>query len=145
MYNIRVYGLLIQDNAVLVSDEFEKNMMMTKFPGGGHEVGESLPESVIREFKEELDLKIEIIEHFYTTDFYITSLFNKQQQLLSIYYLVRPIEQIKCKISTKPFDFEMISGAQSFRWIDISDLNEQNFTFPIDKKVAVMLKNTELR
>lgn len=144
MYNVRVYGLLIENNSVLVSDEFEKNMMMTKFPGGGHEFGESLPESVIREFKEELNLKIEIIDHFYTTDFYINSLFNKKQQLLSIYYFVRPLEEIKCKISSKPFDFEMISGAQSFRWVNFSELNEKDFTFPIDKKVATMLKNTIL-
>ena len=43
--------------------------------------------------------------------------------------------------ATKSFDFEMKQGAQSLRWISINDLKENDFTFVIDKKVALMLKN----
>ncbi|MCD6596394.1 MAG: hypothetical protein J7L04_01825, partial [Bacteroidales bacterium] len=54
---------------------------------------------------------------------------------------IQVIKPIKFKISNKPFDFEkMENGNQSFRWKRISELSEENFTFPIDRKVAGMLK-----
>ena len=41
MFNIRVYGILINDKKqVLVSDEFIRGGYYTKFPGGGLELGE---------------------------------------------------------------------------------------------------------
>ena len=68
-FNIRAYGLLIsKKNEVLISREMVKGNLITKFPGGGLEFGEGLSECLIREFKEELDVDIQIISHFYTTD-----------------------------------------------------------------------------
>lgn len=142
MYNIRVYGLLIENDAVLVSDEFYKGIYMTKFPGGGHEIGESLIECLLREFKEELNLNIHIISHFYTTDFYVPSFFNPKDQLISIYYLVKRVENIPLIGSHKKFDFEPFHGAQSIRWLNLNDLDEAELTYPIDKKVVTMLKNS---
>ena len=41
MFNIRVYGILINEQKqVLVSDEFIRGNYYTKFPGGGLELGE---------------------------------------------------------------------------------------------------------
>jgi hypothetical protein len=49
---------------------------------------------------------------------------------------------IKFKISKKSFDFqEEKNGNQSFRWIKIKSINEDDITFPIDKFVAGKLKN----
>ena len=108
MYNIRVYGLLIENDAVLVSDEFYKGLYMTKFPGGGHEIGESLIDCLHREFKEELDININIIKHFYTTDFYVPSFFNPKDQLISIYFLVNRVENAPIITSNKKFDFDPV-------------------------------------
>lgn len=143
-FNVRVYGILINEKNVLVSDEYIKGKLITKFPGGGLEFGEGIADCVIREFKEELDLKIEIIRHFYTTDFFVTSAFSTNSQVISIYYLVKPIEPMKFKISTKEFDFIKKAGAQSFRWIPLNEIKESNFTFVIDKKIAELLTETEL-
>ncbi|HCU44150.1 MAG TPA: NUDIX hydrolase, partial [Sphingobacterium sp.] len=42
-FNVRVYGILINDNnEVLISDEKTENVSFTKFPGGGLEYGEGL-------------------------------------------------------------------------------------------------------
>lgn len=142
MYNIRVYGLLILNNAVLVSDEFYKGIYMTKFPGGGHEIGESLTDCLHREFKEELDLIINIKEHYYTTDFYVPSFFNQNHQLISIYYLIESPHTASIVTSHKKFDFEPVHGAQSLRWLPIKDIIEDDLTYPIDKKVVTMLKNS---
>ena len=89
-FNVRVYGVLISDGAVLVSDEYIKKNKITKLPGGGLEFGEGTKDCLIREFKEELDLNVEIMEHFYTTDFFVTSSFDTHSQVISIYYLVKP-------------------------------------------------------
>ena len=68
-FNIRVYGILINEKKqVLVSDEFIRGNYYTKFPGGGLEFGEGTRDCLRREFMEELELKVNIVEHIYTTD-----------------------------------------------------------------------------
>ncbi len=142
-FNIRVYGLLINDkNEILLSDEEEKGIKFIKFPGGGLEYGEGLIEALKREFIEECNLKIEIIKHFYTTDFFIKSAFGNGGQLISIYYLVKPLHDISFKIVNNEYDFDGQDGEskQCFRFIPLSILEEQNVTFPVDKKVIELLK-----
>jgi|694.fasta_scaffold62034_5 8-oxo-dGTP pyrophosphatase MutT (NUDIX family) len=139
-YNIRVYGIWQQAGKVLVSDEYMKGIYMTKFPGGGHEMGESLPDALIRECMEEMNLPIQIKGHFYTTDFYIASAFSASQQLISVYYFFEPAETPAFSISEVPFDFDKEQSQQSFRWLDISQGSREDFTFPIDQKVFEMLK-----
>ena len=141
MFIIRVYSIIInENNQVLLSDEYLFDTKMTKFPGGGLKKGEGLIECISREAVEEFGQEIEIIEHFYTTDFYQESFFHKNHQLISIYYRVRFTDKIKFKISEKPFDFpEFINGNISFRWKSINELVPEDLTFPIDKKVAELL------
>jgi ADP-ribose pyrophosphatase YjhB (NUDIX family) len=76
-FNIRVYGLLINHNQeILLSDEELNGKRFTKFPGGGLEFGEGLLEGLKREFMEECNMEIEINSHFYTTDFFVQSIFG---------------------------------------------------------------------
>ena len=141
-FNIRVYGLFVnEENEVLVTDEFQLNMKMTKFPGGGMKFGEGTIDCLRREMMEECGQKIVNIRHFYTTDFYQKALFFEKQQLISIYYTARLEEPVNFKISRYPFDFpELKEGNQSFRRIAIKNLNPEEFTFPIDRYVANLLK-----
>lgn len=145
-YTIRVYALIINDEGmVLVTDEFQLGMKMTKFPGGGMLFGEGTIDCLKRELLEECDQEIEDIQHFYTTDFYQKALFYDDHQLLSIYYKAKLKESVMFTISEKEFDFpELINGNQSFRWVEIQSLNPDIFTFPIDKYVALLLKDTYL-
>ncbi len=142
-FNIRVYGILIENQKVLVSDEYIKGNYTTKFPGGGLELGEGTIDCLIREFKEELDLKIEVLNHFYTTDFFVSSAFNTNSQVISIYYLVKATGVSNYKTSETAFNFEKKEGAQSFRWISLKEIKESNFTFVIDKRVAELLMETK--
>lgn len=139
-FNVRVYGILINDGKLLVSDEYIKGMNITKLPGGGLEFGEGTIECLIREFKEELDLDIEVLSHFYTTDFFVNSAFSSTNQVISIYYTVKPKSELNFKVSETIFDFEKKKeGAQSMRWIDLQSLSENDFTFIIDKRIAELL------
>lgn len=143
-FTIRVYGLIINPfNEILITDEFQLGIKMTKFPGGGLEFGEGSIDCLIREFKEECNgQEIENIRHFYTTDFYQKALFYENHQLISIYYLAEMQMPFQFKISKKHFDFEKLeNGNQSFRWVKLDELNAEELTFPIDKIVLNKVKN----
>lgn len=142
---IRVYGLVVNSKQeILISDEFELNMKMTKFPGGGLEFGEGITDALKREFREECaGQELENIRHFYTTDFYQKARFFENTQLINVYYLADLKQPFQFKISEQAFDFEIGSSqTQSFRWVKINALKEDDFTFPIDKFVAGKLKQT---
>src|SRR6218665_3039742 len=107
VFNIRVYGILINEQRqVLVSDEYIRGGYYTKFPGGGLEFGEGTRDCLKREFKEEMDLEVEIGDHIYTTDFYQMSAFNPAHQIIAIYYFAKALEEIKVPLRTTPFDFD---------------------------------------
>ena len=139
-FNVRVYGILILNNKVLVCDELIKGQEITKFPGGGLEHGEGTIDCLKRDFIEETGQKVEITEHFYTTDYYQQSAYNPNHQIISIYYLVQPAGKFDIKSTEKIFDFEKKTGyIQTFRWIDINKISGNDFTLPIDKKVGDLL------
>src|ERR1700712_5025398 len=105
-FNVRVYGLLINDSAeILLSDEQEYGMRFIKFPGGGLEYGEGLTDGLKREFVEECNVEVEVINHFYTTDFFVKSAFN-DSQIISVYYLVKNISPLSLAIKTIAYDFD---------------------------------------
>lgn len=139
-FSIRIYGLIIDNGKVLVSDEFCGGRNVTKFPGGGLEFGEGPIDCVKREFIEEMNLEIEVIEHLHTTDFFIHSAFDPNRQVICIYYLVKPMNNINVRISEKEYDFETVTdGAQAFRWISLNEIQENSFTFETDKRASEIL------
>jgi 8-oxo-dGTP diphosphatase len=147
--SIRVYGILINENKqLLVSDELIRGKYYTKFPGGGLEFGEGTRDCLRREFKEEMDLSVEIGDHIYTTDYYQPSAFKEGQQIFSIYYFAKALEPIKVRLRDKPFDFdeaqlkqhELTHCTESFRFIDWENVSADVVTLPIDKIVVEMLK-----
>ena len=148
-FNLRVYGVLINEQKqVLVSDEYIRGSYYTKFPGGGLELGEGTRDCLKREFKEEMDLEVQIKDHIYTTDYFQMSAFNPEHQIISIYYLVRALENITVPLRTKEFDFDerqmevynRTKMTETFRFIDWDIFSEEKVTLPIDKIVASLVK-----
>lgn len=148
-FNLRVYGILINEQKeVLVSDELIRGARFTKFPGGGLEFGEGTRDCLKREFMEEMNLKVEVLDHIYTTDFFQESAFRPGHQIISIYYFVKPLEAINVRLSTTAFDFDekqlaaynLHNECESFRFIDWKEFSEESVTLPIDKVVAGMVK-----
>ena len=137
-FNVRVYGLLINEfDQILLSDEEESGFRFSKFPGGGLEYGEGLIEGLKREFIEECNADIEVLEHFYTTDFFIKSVFN-DSQIISIYYLVKAKNDLLLNFKEKIFDFDE-EILQAFRWKNLKDLTIQDVTFETDQKATELL------
>lgn len=139
-YNIRVYGLCIEQNKILMIDEIHSGRKMTKFPGGGLEMGESIEEGLKREFQEEMGVEIKVGEIFYVNPFLQVSAFRKNEQLISLYYWVKLTNTPTARFSDKRQDFlydaehEMV-----FRWVNLQDLPHEKMTFPIDEVVAKKL------
>jgi 8-oxo-dGTP diphosphatase len=145
-FNIRIYGIVIYNGNLLLTDEFRLGIRMTKFPGGGLEFGEGTTDCLKREFMEETGQEIIVKEHIYTTDYFQpTKLLATPEQLISIYYRVELPKYTSLRISTKAFDFkEIVDGAQSFRWVPLADLKPEILTFPIDQKLVPVLKEKYL-
>lgn len=149
-FSLRVYGILQDEQQrILVSDEYIRGMLITKFPGGGLEFGEGTRDCLAREFMEELNLRVAVGRHIYTTDFFQISAFNNQYQIISIYYEVQALEPIQVPLREKPFDFDAEQMAryqatgetETARFIDWPQFGPEALTLPIDKLVAEMLKD----
>ncbi len=150
VFNIRVYGILVNNlNQVLISDELINGKNYTKFPGGGLEFEEGIANCLIREFKEETDLDIEIDEHFYTTDFFQVSAFNPNHQIISVYYKVKVIADIDmikhiAYINLQTQFKKENNNAEVFKWINLSELTEEMVSLPVDKLVVKLIKQLYL-
>jgi 8-oxo-dGTP diphosphatase len=151
MFNIRVYGILIDpDKRVLVSDEFIRGQYYTKFPGGGLEFGEGTRDCLRREFMEEMNLKVSVGKHIYTTDFFQMSAFNPSHQIISIYYEAHALEPIQAPLREQPFLFDeremetyhRTGETETFRMIPWAEFSAEAVSLPIDKVVADLIRQT---
>lgn len=131
-FNVRVYGIWINDGQLLINEEIIRGRSVTKFPGGGLDLGEGTRECLAREWKEELGLDINVLDHFYTTDFYQPSAFDNSQ-VISIYYRVLA-DKVPLEI------VNLVEQERTF-WIPLADLQRDTFTLPIDQVVGEMLRS----
>jgi ADP-ribose pyrophosphatase YjhB (NUDIX family) len=140
-FTIRVYGLLLHEDQILLSRENIQGEIFTKFPGGGLEFGEGVIECLKREFMEEVGIEIYNSQHFYTTEDYWASAFHKNpKQVLSLYYKVftKQLTQIK---TDKPENNTLLNKNQNqiLYWCPLTRLINEPIKLPIDKIVVQKL------
>lgn len=129
-FNIRVYGIWINKRNVLVNEEIIRGRKIIKFPGGGLNWGEGLTDCLKREWQEELGITVDIVRHFYTTDFFQPSAFDNSQ-VISVYYLITgqvPDNIVNTEANERTF------------WMSADNITANTFTLPIDKIVGEMLQ-----
>ncbi len=133
--NVRVYACAVKDQKVLTLFEEYAGENLIKFPGGGLELGEGLIDCLHREFDEELNVKIEVVEHLYTQEDFLVSRFRENEQLLTIYYKVKILNEN---------DFLILDPCiEKTEWIDLNT-TENPFVLPIDRIVFEKLKEKTL-
>jgi 8-oxo-dGTP diphosphatase len=130
-FNIRIYGLLVVENQLMIIREPFAGTIIDKFPGGGLEFGEGTIECLKREFLEELNLEIEVLEHFYTQDFFLQSRFDENEQIFMVYYKVEAKEITQLKV----IDPDIVD----ILWVDLNELTPENLTLETDQWVVKML------
>ena len=129
--NIRVYAIYLNEkNELMALDERYAGEKLIKLPGGGLEFGEGTIECLHREFAEELNLKIEVLEHFYTQEDFLVSRFRENEQLLTIYYTVNILNLEDLNI--------LDDSIENVKWISLHE--ENPLPLPIDKIVFQKLK-----
>ena len=85
-------------------------------------------------------MPVEVTEHFYTTDFFVKSAFN-DSQIISVYYLVKPLHEINLRCKDIIFDFDDDGDIrQAFRWRNLHELELTDVTFPTDQRIVELLK-----
>jgi 8-oxo-dGTP diphosphatase len=133
-FNIRVYGLIIKENEILVSYENIDGFKMTKLPGGGLEFGEGILDGLQRELYEELGTKANAPELFHVTEQYIESVFAKREQVIAVYYLIRNFPEVnRFEIYQ---DTKVGSGnLLKFSWQKIDEKLLKKLTFEMDQEV----------
>jgi len=136
-----VYGIYVEDNRLLV---IHKNGGPYKYrfdlPGGSLEEGESLSEAMVREFKEETGIEIEIVEQIGITDFLLPWKWKGYTDVhhIAVFYKVR---KIGGEISV-PEEFE---GQDSLgaEWVNRQDISEDNAS-PLVLKAMEWLETNDL-
>ena len=129
--NIRVYAIYLNEkNELMALDERYAGEKLIKLPGGGLEFGEGTIECLHRELAEELNLKIEVLEHFYTQEDFLVSRFRENEQLLTIYYTVNILNLEDLNI--------LDESIEKVKWISLHE--ENPLELPIDQIVFQKLK-----
>ena len=89
-FRIRVGGITFIENKLLLITHIKNNREYYVIPGGRVEVGEKAEQTLIREFKEELNLKIEVSEFL----FYNESIPpDYPTHTLNMFFLVKPLSK----------------------------------------------------
>jgi 8-oxo-dGTP pyrophosphatase MutT (NUDIX family) len=139
-FNVRVYFFLMAGGApgalfgdrVLLSDEIIAGRRYTKWPGGGLEFGEGPEDCARREAVEELGQPINLGPLVHATGEFVRSAWRPDEQVLCHYYLARLEAEAAFRIAAAPFEFEA-GAVQSFRWVDLDDLDEGDLSFATDR------------
>ena len=82
---IRVAGILIEDNKILLIQHHKNDKKYWLIPGGGNACGETTKEALIREYKEETNMDIEVDEFLFFSE---TISPDKKRHVLNLFYKI---------------------------------------------------------
>ena len=137
-FNIRVYGIWIKSDKILLSHENIDGYAMTKFPGGGLEFGEGSLDCLKREFMEELNVKITRFRLIHVSEKYIPSVFEKNEQVIAVHYLIESDDSIK-NYETVQNTAVGRSNRIHFKWHKLSPFLIDDFSFEMDKEAFLKI------
>jgi len=121
-FNFRVAGILIHHDRVLLHTTLKDNFW--SLPGGRAELNEDTGQTIVREFKEELDLDVRIDRlGFIREDFFEYE--GKQYHEIGFYYFISTmrVDEHITNISGN-FNGKEDDGRLIFRWFPIESLKD---------------------
>ena len=131
-YRVAAKGLLHNNGKVLFIEYSDHRGPYYSLPGGGHEKGESLQDTVVREMKEEAGLDVEIGELVLVREFILEA-----SEIEGWEQGIHQVEVVfKCMLrdeSQQAVTGELPDiGMKGIRWIELSDLHN-HIIYPTDK------------
>jgi len=131
---IRVAGLLIKDGRLLLVRHERRGETYWVTPGGHVETGETLAETLVREFREEVGLEVTVGDIVMVNDFV-----RSKKQVLNLYLLVKPADGR---------DYEPGEtgdrGISEFAWFDGAALGGLNIRPSIAEELKTLLAGGSL-
>ncbi len=83
---VRVAGILIENDSILLIEHSKNDKKYWLVPGGGVDWGESTAESLIREYKEETNLDIEVESFLFISE---TIAPDNKKHVINLYFKIR--------------------------------------------------------
>ncbi len=128
-----VYGLLFRDGEILLSPQRDGY----DFPGGGMEIGETIEQTLIREFHEETGFHVLMKDLVYCgQDFYYAIPHEKAFNTILLYYTC---SYKSGDLSTDGFDEYEKGYARKAEWVSIDRIEKIKFHNSVDS-VAIIRK-----
>lgn len=128
MFHIRVTGILIENDEILLVQQKVSDKRNWSLPGGRVEQGETLQQGLIREMKEETGLDVEIVRLLYVCDVVASA-----NTVVHITFLLRRVGG-KIVLPTNEFDENPIHDVQ---FVSVEELVRYGFS---EKFIEVIKK-----
>lgn len=127
-----VYGIVIRDNKILLSPQFDGYDL----PGGGLNLGEELEEGVGREVKEETGIEVKNIQLVDVKNSFFRSVHgdNKSYHSILLYFTC---DFAGGEISTEGFDEYEKEYAQAAKWIPLDEIDKLKPAATVDWRTIV--------
>lgn len=133
-FNVRVYGIYVNDGKLLTLREQYGKWDIVKLPGGGLEFGEGVVDCLKREFMEELNVSVAVGDCFYVQRDYVPSIVADHKQILILYFEVQVDDLEQIKISDH--------HVSEIKWLPITA--QCPLSLPVDQQMYEVLKSKYL-
>lgn len=131
---VRVAGILIENERILLIEHSKNDKKYWLVPGGGVDWGESTAESLIREYKEETNLDIEVESFLFLSE---TIAPDKEKHVINLYFKVK--RKDTSKEDLKLGNEEMLTDLKFFEKEEIKNIK----LYPNIKEQIIKLLNKE--
>ena len=125
-FRVALYGILVENNQVLMANTRVPSGIITNFPGGGLELGEAPLEAVAREFQEETGLTVAVKELLFCSQNFQQNPEYPTEQLIHIFYRV---ERVGGELITQGNNDDVTS----VEWATLQEL-EQKRILAVDRE-----------
>jgi len=119
IFNIRITGILIENNEILLVQQKLSDKRNWSLPGGRLERGETLSQGLIREMKEETGLDVEIVRMLYVCD-----VASSSNTILHITFLIKRVGG-EIELPSNEFDENPIHDV---KFVPVSELVQYGFS-----------------
>ena len=134
-FKMRVAGALIVDGKLLTVQICNNGFFC--LPGGHVHLGENSKDAMLREFKEEVEIKCEVGELLTIVENFFKNKEEKVVHEVCYFYLIKPLQKIEIKDYSRVENDEGMLKNLEFKWVEIDDLTTVDFR---PRKLAEKLK-----
>jgi len=140
VFSYRVAGILVKNEKVLLQRPI--NNTDYSIPGGHVSLGETNQESLIREFKEEIGVIIEVNKLKWIGEiFFPWGL--KQCHQISLFYSISLIDEVCIPLDGTFYDIETEGAKLVFEWVELKKLNKIEL-YPTNVKKFLMRNSDDI-